>query len=263
MTRYHNTKNHIYAIDKRVLEADFIVSMPKLKSHRKAGLTCCLKNSVGINCQKDCLPHHRKGSLEEGGDAYEKDSLVKRIKEELFERIDRAHSLSAQKIYRESLRIANKLASVLSIADDFEGSWFGNDTVWRTILDINRILFYADKEGKICDKPQRKILYVVDGIVGGEGEGPLEPVNRHLGLVAVGENPVTLDLVIAKIVGFDHNKIPTLHRATGDPFLWDPGITIDNITVKLDREKDLPLRDLNCNLHLKPSKGWIRHIERV
>jgi len=149
------------------------------------------------------------------------------------------------------------------VAGDFEGSWYGNDTVWRTILDINRILFYADRAGKICDKPQRNVLYVVDGVVAGEGEGPLEPTDRHLGLLAAGENPVALDLVVAKIAGFDFKRIPLLSNATGDSSLWDPELKIDDIPVVLDGEKKLPLRDLPWNLHLKPSKGWLGHIERV
>ena len=263
MLRYHDIRDHIYVIDKNILEADLVVSMPKLKSHRKAGLTCCLKNSVGINCQKDCLPHHRKGSKEEGGDAYEKASLIKRVKEDLFERLDRAESVSAQRIYKTCLRITNKLASVLSAAGDIEGSWYGNDTVWRTILDINRILFYADRAGKICDTHQRKVLYVVDGVVAGEREGPLEPTNRHFGLLAAGDNPVALDLVVAKLVGFDSSKIPLLSKATGDSLLWDPEVKIDDIPVVLDGEKKLPLKDLPWNFHLKPSKGWLGHIERV
>jgi len=36
MLKYHNTSDHIYVIEKSVLDADFVVSMPKLKSHRKA-----------------------------------------------------------------------------------------------------------------------------------------------------------------------------------------------------------------------------------
>ena len=30
-----------------------------------------------------------------------------------------------------------------------EGSWYGNDTISKTIVDLNRIAIYADKTGKI------------------------------------------------------------------------------------------------------------------
>jgi len=32
-----------------------------LKLHRKAGITCALKNLIGINGNKEYLPHHRLG----------------------------------------------------------------------------------------------------------------------------------------------------------------------------------------------------------
>ena len=53
MTKYHNLRDHIYVIHKSIMEADVVINIPKLKSHRKAGLTCCLKNSIGINGMKD------------------------------------------------------------------------------------------------------------------------------------------------------------------------------------------------------------------
>lgn len=223
MIKYHNLNDHIYVIHKSVLEADAVISIPKLKSHRKAGMTCCLKNSVGINCQKDCLPHHRKRSIVEGGDAYQKKSFLKSIKEELYERFDKTSSQPTQQFFMLCIRVINKLIKISSVENDFEGSWYGNTTVWRTILDINQILFYSDKEGNICDRKQRKLLYVVDGVIAGEGEGPLEPTDRKLGLIAAGENPLTIDLVIAKLIGFDYKKIPSLFQAVDKSFLWEPG----------------------------------------
>jgi len=139
MKKYRNPRDHIYVINKNVLDADVVISIPKLKSHRKAGLTCCLKNSIGINCQKDCLPHHRIRSIEEGGDAYEKASRLKRTKELVAEKFDKADTIAEQLFYKFSFKILNKLFQVFSIEKDIEGSWFGNDTIWRTILDINKM----------------------------------------------------------------------------------------------------------------------------
>lgn len=65
MLRYHNLTDHIYVVDREVLEADVVIYLPKLKTHQKAGITCAMKNSVGINVQKDCLVHHRKGPSQE------------------------------------------------------------------------------------------------------------------------------------------------------------------------------------------------------
>ncbi|SFB14023.1 hypothetical protein SAMN05216587_11543 [Selenomonas ruminantium] len=48
----------------------------------------------------------------------------------------------------------------------WNGSWYGNDTIWRTIADLNHILYYANKEGKLQEKRQRKVLIVADMIQG-------------------------------------------------------------------------------------------------
>ncbi len=37
-----------------------------------------------------------------------------------------------------------------------EGSWYGNDTVWRMVHDLHTVLFYADAEGVVRDVPQRR-----------------------------------------------------------------------------------------------------------
>lgn len=262
MLRYHNAEDHRYVIHKSILEADVVISLPKLKSHRKAGLTCCLKNSVGINCQKDCLPHHRKHSLEEGGDAYRQASLLKRIKENIYEKFDKSRSVTLQQSLMFCLRVINRLIRISAIEPDFEGSWYGNDTVWRTILDINTILFFADSEGMVHGKPQRNILYLVDGIIAGEGEGPLEPHNRHLGLIAAGENPLAADLAICHLIGFDYTKIPSLSKAVANSFLWDPSNDVNELLVCYNNNDGTRLAEIDLNLHLEPSAGWKGHIER-
>lgn len=260
MLQYHNASDHIYVIHKSILDADAVIILPKLKSHRKAGLTCCLKNSVGIICQKDCLPHHRKKSLEEGGDAYRKASLLKKIKENIYERFDRTHSVKRQKALMLCVRAINRLIRISSIENDFEGSWYGNDTVWRTILDINRILLFADQNRTIHQQPQRKTLFLVDGIIAGEGEGPLEPRSRHLGLMAAGENPLAVDLAIARIIGFDFKKIPSLFQAVNSLFLWDQRNKVDDLLVCYNNDLAC-LSEIDLNLHLEPSAGWKGHIE--
>lgn len=77
MLHHHTLVRHQYLIHKSVLEADVVINLPTLKTHRKVGLTCALKNMVGINGIKDCLPHHRRGSTFEGGDEYLHKSALK------------------------------------------------------------------------------------------------------------------------------------------------------------------------------------------
>src|SRR5262245_36297828 len=67
---FHGPGKHVYQIAENVLAADLIISVPKLKTHQKVGMTCALKGTVGAVSEKDCLAHHRRGNPNEGGDEY-------------------------------------------------------------------------------------------------------------------------------------------------------------------------------------------------
>jgi hypothetical protein len=62
-----------------------------------------------------------------------------------------------------------------------EGSWSGNDTIWRSTLDLHHLVLHTDRHGRLHDQPQRRELALIDGIIGGEGEGPLASTPRHSG----------------------------------------------------------------------------------
>ena len=70
LQRTHAAGRHQYLIAKEVIEANVVINLPKLKSHKKSCVTGALKNLVGINGNKEYLPHHRKGGSESGGDCY-------------------------------------------------------------------------------------------------------------------------------------------------------------------------------------------------
>jgi uncharacterized protein (DUF362 family) len=63
----HRPGRHQYVLCREAFEADVLINLPKLKTHRKAGLTAALKNIVGMNGNKDYLPHHRLGGSDLGG----------------------------------------------------------------------------------------------------------------------------------------------------------------------------------------------------
>ena len=78
--RHHHTNGiHEYLISKTILEADCIINLPKLKTHKKTGITACMKNLVGINGNKNWLPHHRLGTPAQGGDQFANDGLKHKI----------------------------------------------------------------------------------------------------------------------------------------------------------------------------------------
>ena len=68
--RRHSAGIHQYCVSRTVLSADVVISVPKLKTHKKAGFTCCLKNLVGINVDKNYLPHLSIGPHNAGGDEF-------------------------------------------------------------------------------------------------------------------------------------------------------------------------------------------------
>ena len=58
---------HEYLISRSAMDADVFINLPKLKTHKKVGVTLSLKNLVGINGDKNYLPHFCIGTPAEGG----------------------------------------------------------------------------------------------------------------------------------------------------------------------------------------------------
>ena len=100
MARTHHPGVHQYLVAKEVVEADVIINLPKLKTHRKAGVTCALKNLIGINGNKEYLPHHRVGGSQSGGDCYPGNGAVKRALEYLSDRQNLTSSYAAGMLWR-------------------------------------------------------------------------------------------------------------------------------------------------------------------
>jgi uncharacterized protein (DUF362 family)/NAD-dependent dihydropyrimidine dehydrogenase PreA subunit len=56
-------------------------------------------------------------------------------------------------------------------------------------------------------------LFIVDGVVGMEGNGPASPHLRDIGLILASDNAVALDAVIATMMGCDPGKLRFLQKA--------------------------------------------------
>jgi hypothetical protein len=69
MLRTHGKGRHQY-LNARTPRSQVVINLPKLKTHKKTCITGALKNLVGINGNKEFLPHHRKGGASDGGDCY-------------------------------------------------------------------------------------------------------------------------------------------------------------------------------------------------
>jgi uncharacterized protein (DUF362 family) len=123
-------------LPKTVLRADFVVSMPKLKTHHWAGVTLSLKNMFGI------VP----------GNCY---------------------------------------------------GWPKNVLHWagltRSILDINGTV--------------RPDFAIVDGIVGMEGNGPIQGTAKPCGVLVMGDDPVAVDSTCARVMCLAPERIDYLANA--------------------------------------------------
>jgi len=59
----------------------------------------------------------------------------------------------------------------------------------------------------------RPSLCIIDGIVGMEGFGPSDGDKKEVGVIIYGKNPVSVDSIAAKVMGFNPEKIPNLKYA--------------------------------------------------
>jgi uncharacterized protein (DUF362 family) len=120
-----------------VLDADLVVSMPKLKTHKWVGVTLSMKNMFGI------IP----GS-----------------------------------VYGWPKNVLH---------------WQG---VGQSILDINAALAMPR-------------FNIVDGIIGMEGNGPIQGEARHSGILVFGADSVAVDATCARLMGIDPLQIAYLREA--------------------------------------------------
>lgn len=219
MARTHGPQRHQYLVARETIAADVIVNLPKLKTHKKAGLTCALKNLIGINGNKEYLPHHRLGGSRNGGDCYPGQSAVKEALEAVYDRLNSTTSQTRSRLWLLAARLLQRVSRMQGDRLGIEGSWSGNDTIWRTCLDLNRILLYGRVDGSMAETPQRKVLNVVDAIVAGQGDGPLSPQPLRLGLLLGGSSSAAVDWVGAQLLGYEPERIPVAREAFGG-FRW-------------------------------------------
>jgi hypothetical protein len=144
------------------------------------------------------------------------------------------------------------------------GAWYGNDTAWRMVDDLNRIFLYAGSDGVIHSDRQRRFFALVDGIVAGEGNGPLAPDPRRLGLIIAGDNAWAVDVICASVIGFDWTRIAMLRNS-----VWRDSSGENSrarAEVPIDCRSSLPdFRSLSSlqenSFMLVPPPGWAGQVE--
>jgi uncharacterized protein (DUF362 family) len=237
--RAHLGHRHEYLIAKPVLESDVIISVPKLKVHRKVGTTLNIKNMVGINTDKNHLAHYRVGSTKTGGDEMANPAWDDRLERKLMDwvlgrnwRLGRFPFL----LWRAVRKVLSKLQTSGAKPKFTYGNWHGNDTAWRMALDLNRVLLFADKNGKLQPAQQRKYFSVVDGIIGGDGEGPLHPEAFYSGVILAGFNPLAVDWVATRLMGFNPELIALYKNGVEQMREFVTDFALEKICVTSNRE---------------------------
>lgn len=264
--RHHRGGAHEYLISRTVLDADVVLSVPKLKTHKKVGLTVNLKNMVGVNGNKNWLPHHREGTPAQGGDQFDRNTLGARAEQAAvagFKRVFPLFGAARPLIAGPIKSLGKRLFGDSNRGAIRSGNWHGNDTTWRMALDLNRAVLYADRDGKLRSSPQRRIFSIVDAIVAGEGAGPLDARPAPLGVILAGANPVAVDLACARLAGFDAQRMPMLGRALEPSALPLALFSAQDVAIRSNGEEFAgPLcRMRSAKTALEPHVGWIGHIE--
>ncbi len=261
----HRDTTHEYLLCRTPMEADVLINIPKLKCHKKVGLTCALKNLVGINANKNWLPHHTEGTPDQGGDQFPAPTLKAKLEHSWMGRIKR---FLFGKSLLSKLFIPVKKLGRLVFGDTQKvvrsGNWHGNDTCWRMVLDLNKCLFHFDAGSCPRAEPMR-YLAVVDGIIAGEGNGPMSPDPKPCGVITAGANPAAVDSVCCALMGFDWCKIKLLTGVFAAKTKRVAEFAHDAIEVRSNEpshHKPLAHYTAAEGFAFKPHFGWVGAVER-
>jgi uncharacterized protein (DUF362 family) len=272
VNRHHTGGRHEYLISGSPIKCDVFINLPKLKTHKKTGITVNLKNLVGINGDKNWLPHHTNGFPVTGGDQFPV-FTIKRAMEIYGGRLLRSLSLKIPSLGTSIMKRARRYG-MQSFGDTESvvrsGNWHGNDTTWRMCLDLNKLLLYGNKDGSLREKlPSKRKPYLcfVDGLTAGQGSGPMNPDPYSAGVVLFGDNPGDVDAFATVLMGFNPEKIPLVRQAFQ---VKDYTITDIPSWKEVTCRSNIPewegtlaeVYRLGKVMRFEPHFGWKGHIER-
>lgn len=215
VNEHHRGETQEYLVCATPIMADVFINLAKMKTHKKTGVTLCLKNVVGINANKNWLPHYTQGFPKDGGDEFP-DLTTKHQLERLGAKFIRKLILSlphlgplvAQGLRKIGLAVLGNVKKSIR-----SGNWHGNNTTWRMALDLNRCLLYGNKDGTTRKDSPKRFYCLVDGVVGMEGNGPMQGEPVYSNIVIGGTDPVAVDMVTARVMGFEWRNIPIIQEA--------------------------------------------------
>ncbi len=208
---------HTYSFARTMFDADVFVSIPKLKAHAKVGVTLNTKGLIGTVTNKNCLVHWSIGFPAFGGDEYPRpakrrdylklywqhaanDVLPSSVQLELRDRLGNSR---VGRAYKRCLQTDAQANAML------RGAWDGNDTTWRMTADV-----YNAFVG-LPGQPQRKTLSIIDGVIGGDTDGPHFPHRVRSGALVGAEHLLVADLVATRLMDFSTDSVWYLGALAG------------------------------------------------
>ena len=265
LNKHHKGKKQEYLLSATPILADVVISLPKMKTHKKTGVTLSLKNLVGITADKNWLPHHTWGSPKVGGDDYPDQTLKRRIEtfcsklvKRVIIRIPYIGIKMAQILRAEGVKVFGATQTTIR-----SGNWYGNDTTWRMTLDLNRCLIYGNPDGTFR-QTKKRYYSVIDGVIAMEGAGPMQGDPKECGVYISGEDPASVDAVATTLMGFDWKKLPVVYEAFSKHTYPISEVNPDDIRIVSElNDWSGSLEELRQKEHFDfiPYFGWKGHLE--
>jgi uncharacterized protein (DUF362 family) len=266
LNKHHTGDIQEYLVCATPILADVFICLPKLKTHKKTGVTLSLKNLVGINADKNWLPHHAFGSPIQKGDEYPDITFKRKIEtfgskalKKFAVVIPSLVPIFARFIRNAGIGIFGKESDTIR-----SGNWYGNNTTWRMVIDLNRCLLYGNEDGTFRDSNPKKYYSIVDGEIGMEGAGPTQGTPKKCGIFIGGTDPVAVDSVASTMMGFDWEKIPLIRESFYLQVFPITQCKPDQIIIESEvSEWNGTLENLQKHKHFdfEPHFGWKNHIE--
>jgi hypothetical protein len=271
----HTGERQQYHLSRTVMSADVVISVPKLKVHKKVGVTLNAKGLVGINTNKNLIVHYTLTTPSQGGDQFPDGFLspmearLIRLERFMYDTLLAPRVRVLEYLHRTLYWLHGKLLKPLGVTVPAEkrlldaGNWYGNDTAWRMVVDLMRMFYFVDSNGTLHEKPQRRMFSIIDGIVGGENKGPLVPDPRPSGAIVAGENLLAVDLAATRLMGFDplQLKMYSALLGAGDCNYGLRSLQDIQICSNNPAWTDVLNDNENSFLHYRPYPGWLGHIE--
>jgi uncharacterized protein (DUF362 family) len=123
---------------------------------------------------------------------------------------------------------------------------------------------YGNKDGSLRKDNPKRYYSVIDGAIGMEGLGPMQGEPVESGVSVGGTDPVAVDMVAARIMGYDWRKLPIIREAFALKQMPITKLRPEDVYVQSDvAEWNGPFYVVEQQKFpfFRPHFGWAGHVE--